>query len=65
MDCQKKSPMARAIVGGLTLSTIVTLLILPRIYVLMDDLRNWSRQVIGRANDMSKKGIFKGRKSPV
>jgi HAE1 family hydrophobic/amphiphilic exporter-1 len=58
-------PMARAIVGGLTLSTIVTLLILPRIYVLMDDLRNWSRQVIGRANDMSKKGIFKGRKPSI
>jgi HAE1 family hydrophobic/amphiphilic exporter-1 len=56
-------PMARAIVGGLTFSTIVTLLILPRIYVLLDDWRNWSRRVIGRANDMSKKRIFKGRKT--
>jgi HAE1 family hydrophobic/amphiphilic exporter-1 len=54
-------PMARAIVGGLTFSTIVTLLILPRIYVLLDDWRNWARRVIGRANDMSKKRIFKGR----
>ncbi len=41
-------PMARAIVGGLTFSTIVTLLVLPTIYVLLDDLRKWSRAVIRR-----------------
>jgi HAE1 family hydrophobic/amphiphilic exporter-1 len=39
-------PMARAIVGGLTFSTIVTLLVLPTIYVLLDDLRGWSRKII-------------------
>jgi HAE1 family hydrophobic/amphiphilic exporter-1 len=39
-------PMARAIVGGLTFSTVVTLLILPTIYVLLDDLRLWARRVI-------------------
>jgi HAE1 family hydrophobic/amphiphilic exporter-1 len=38
-------PMARAIVGGLTFSTIVTLLVLPTIYVLIDDLRNWSSRI--------------------
>ena len=42
-------PMARAIVGGLTFSTIVTLLILPTIYVMLDDLRNWARRVVGMA----------------
>jgi HAE1 family hydrophobic/amphiphilic exporter-1 len=42
-------PMARAIVGGLTFSTVVTLLVLPTIYVLMDDLRNWARRIIGKA----------------
>ncbi len=44
-------PMARAIAGGLTFSTIVTLLALPCIYSLLDDLRLWSRSVIadGRA----------------
>jgi len=41
-------PMARAIVGGLVLSTLVTLIILPTIYILLDDLRNWSRRVIGQ-----------------
>lgn len=39
-------PMARAIVGGLTFSTVITLLILPTIYVLLDDLRNWARRIV-------------------
>lgn len=42
-------PMARAIVGGLVFSTLVTLIILPTIYILLDDLRNWSRRVLYRA----------------
>ncbi|MBC8182496.1 efflux RND transporter permease subunit [candidate division KSB1 bacterium] len=42
-------PMARSIVGGLTFSTIVTLLILPTIYVMLDDLRNWARRVVSVA----------------
>ncbi len=42
-------PMARAIVGGLAFSTVVTLLILPTIYVMLDDLRNWARRVVGLA----------------
>ncbi len=32
-------PMARAIAGGLTFSTLVTLLFLPTIYAMLDDLR--------------------------
>lgn len=42
-------PMARAIVGGLTFSTVISLVILPTIYVLLDDLRNWSRVVLRNA----------------
>jgi HAE1 family hydrophobic/amphiphilic exporter-1 len=42
-------PMARAIVGGLAFSTVVTLLVLPTIYVLLDDLRNWARGIVRRA----------------
>ena len=38
-------PMARAIVGGLMFSTIVTLLALPVIYSLLDDARLWVRRV--------------------
>ena len=39
-------PMARAIVGGLVFSTIVTLLALPVIYSLLDDSRGWLRNVV-------------------
>jgi HAE1 family hydrophobic/amphiphilic exporter-1 len=41
-------PMARAIVGGLVFSTIVTLVILPNIYIELDEMRKWSYRV-GRA----------------
>lgn len=34
-------PMARAIAGGLTFATAVTLILLPEVYVLLDDLRTW------------------------
>ncbi|XOV89282.1 MAG: efflux RND transporter permease subunit [Pseudomonadota bacterium] len=33
-------PMARALIGGLLFSTLITLVILPLVYVLMDDLKN-------------------------
>lgn len=42
-------PMARAIVGGLAFSTFVTLIILPTIYITLDDLRNWSRRILSLA----------------
>ncbi len=42
-------PMARAIVGGLAFSTLVTLIILPEIYLLLDDLRNWFGRVLSSA----------------
>lgn len=47
-------PMARAIVGGLTFSTVVTMLILPTIYILLDDLKNWSVRVIHMAKAVKK-----------
>lgn len=42
-------PMARAIVGGLTFSTIVTLLVLPSIYVILDDMSIWAKRIIRAA----------------
>jgi HAE1 family hydrophobic/amphiphilic exporter-1 len=42
-------PMARAIVGGLTFSTLITLLLLPTIYILLDDVRQWSRRIRAQA----------------
>ncbi|TVQ15682.1 MAG: efflux RND transporter permease subunit [Balneolaceae bacterium] len=39
-------PMARAIVGGLTFSTVITMIVLPVIYVMLDDLKNWSARTV-------------------
>jgi len=38
-------PMARAIVGGLTFSTLVTLIMLPAIYLILDDIKRWGSRV--------------------
>lgn len=52
-------PMARAIAGGLAFSTMVTLLVLPRIYVLLDDLRNWTLRLVHNSYTMAGKPILK------
>jgi HAE1 family hydrophobic/amphiphilic exporter-1 len=41
--------MARAIMGGLAFSSVVSLLIVPMFYVWFDDLNLWRRRVFGRA----------------
>jgi HAE1 family hydrophobic/amphiphilic exporter-1 len=42
-------PMARAIAGGLAFSTVVSLLFLPTIYAMLDDLRHGTARAIKRA----------------
>jgi len=42
-------PMARAIAGGLAFSTVVSLLFLPTIYSLLDDLRTGTARLVRRA----------------
>jgi HAE1 family hydrophobic/amphiphilic exporter-1 len=42
-------PMARAIAGGLAFSTVVSLLFLPTIYAVLDDLRSSSMRIARRA----------------
>jgi HAE1 family hydrophobic/amphiphilic exporter-1 len=44
-------PMARAIIGGLAFSTVTSLLLVPFIYVLMDDLQKWGRKVMATARN--------------
>lgn len=43
-------PLARAVIGGLTFSTIVSLLMLPTIYTNLDDLAHWWARVRARAS---------------
>ncbi len=42
-------PMARAIIGGLAFSTVVSLLIVPALYAYFDTLAAWGRQVMRTA----------------
>ena len=42
-------PMARAIAGGLIFSTLVSLLVLPTIYSLLDDMSLWAKRVLREA----------------
>ncbi len=42
-------PMARAIIGGLAFSTVVSLIVVPYVYVLLDNLRIWWSGVWKRA----------------
>jgi HAE1 family hydrophobic/amphiphilic exporter-1 len=44
--------MARAIAGGLAFSTVVSLLFLPTIYAVLDDLRNAVTRLIRRARGL-------------
>lgn len=42
-------PMARAIAGGLAFSTVVSLLFLPTIYAMLDDMRSSTMRIVRRA----------------
>lgn len=39
------APMGRAMIGGLVFSTVLTLLVVPLFYLMLDDLRNWAGTV--------------------
>ena len=53
--------MARAIAGGLAFSTVVSLLFLPTIYALLDDLRG-QRRLVQRARERRPGGLRMRRK---
>ena len=48
-DSSFRGPMAVAVIGGLTLSTILTLIIVPAGFTLADDLERWLAPRFGRA----------------
>jgi hydrophobic/amphiphilic exporter-1 (mainly G- bacteria), HAE1 family len=43
-----RAPMARAVVGGLITSTLLTLIVVPVVYALLDDAAEWLRRRLGR-----------------
>ena len=46
-----RAPLGRAVVGGVLTSTILTLLVIPTIYEVLDDWRAWAldrwRRIVG------------------
>lgn len=57
-------PMARAIIGGLLFSTIVSLLVLPSLYCWLDDLRSWSKDRVG-TKTIRKRDVKQEKEMPV
>ncbi|HEX4895743.1 MAG TPA: efflux RND transporter permease subunit [Solimonas sp.] len=45
-------PMARAVIGGLAFATVVSLLVLPTLYLMIEDLGNWGTRVARRARGL-------------
>jgi HAE1 family hydrophobic/amphiphilic exporter-1 len=39
-----RAPMARAVIGGLITSTLLTLIVVPVVYTLMDDMAGWVKR---------------------
>jgi len=56
-------PMARAIAGGLAFSTVVTLLFLPTIYSILDDLRIHTARLLRRARGIGEARADRGTQS--
>jgi HAE1 family hydrophobic/amphiphilic exporter-1 len=50
-------PMARAIIGGLGFSALVSLLIVPMFYVWFDDLNSWRRRVFAVRPALAESGV--------
>ena len=43
-----RSPMAIAVIGGLLLSTLLSLIFVPAVFILMDDVGRWLWRIFGR-----------------
>lgn len=46
-DPSFRSPMAVAVIGGLITSTVLSLLVIPAVYTIIDDLEHWLRKLPG------------------
>jgi HAE1 family hydrophobic/amphiphilic exporter-1 len=49
---EERAPMARAVIGGLITSTLLTLLVVPVMYTLLDDFAAWARSRSRRRGDV-------------
>ena len=49
-DSSFRSPMAIAVIGGLMTSTMLSLLVVPAVFTMMDDLSRWLRGLFHRGS---------------
>jgi HAE1 family hydrophobic/amphiphilic exporter-1 len=54
---EMRAPMARAVIGGLITSTFLTLLVVPVVYTLLDDLGDWIRRRWEGKKEEARKGL--------
>ena len=48
---EMRAPMARAVIGGLITSTVLTLVVVPVVYTVLDDFGGWARRRWGRKKE--------------
>ena len=48
-DSSFRSPMAVAVIGGLITSTLLSLLVIPAVFTVVDDVSAWFARITGRA----------------
>jgi multidrug efflux pump subunit AcrB len=47
-DASFRSPMAVAVIGGLMTSTVLSLLVIPAVFTVVDDFGNWGKRLVFR-----------------
>ncbi|RDV04715.1 efflux RND transporter permease subunit [Undibacter mobilis] len=47
-DAERRAPMAIAVIGGLASSTLLSLIYVPAVFTVMDDLERWIRGAVAR-----------------
>jgi HAE1 family hydrophobic/amphiphilic exporter-1 len=53
-----RAPLGRAIIGGVITSTLLTLLVIPTVYEILDEAREWAMsKFLGRAGHGAHGGI--------
>ena len=63
-DVQVRSPMAIAVLGGLISSTFLSLLYIPAIFTIVDDVAQWARRILRRST-AGQRELAKPRQAPL
>lgn len=61
-NAEFRVPMAIAVIGGLTTSTLLSLIFVPVVYSLLDDVHNWMRPRLTRYTSVTTEDIAEGKK---